>query len=72
VDVRDARDHRLIYKLLPPGRTVTVFGDPPLKVFLGNPEGITIKYNGQDIDPVQFKRGRVARFTLGATTASDN
>lgn len=72
VDVRDARDHRLIYKLLPPGRTVTVFGDPPLKVFLGNPEGITIKYNGEDIDPVQFKRGRVARFTLGATTASDN
>ncbi len=72
VDVRDARDHRLIYKLLSPGRTVTVFGDPPLKVFLGNPEGITIKYNGEDIDPVQFKRGRVARFTLGATTASDN
>ncbi|MFQ5756409.1 MAG: RodZ domain-containing protein [Acidiferrobacterales bacterium] len=72
VDVRDARDNRLIYKLLPPGRTVTVFGDPPLKVFLGNPEGIMIKYNGEDIDPVQFKRGRVARFTLGATTASDN
>ncbi len=72
VDVRDARDNRLVYKLLPAGRRVTVFGTPPLKVFLGNPGGITVEYDGKNIDPMQFKRGRVARFTLGATTASDN
>jgi cytoskeleton protein RodZ len=71
VDVRDARDNRLVYKLLPEGRKMTVFGTPPLKVFLGNPGGITVEYNGKNIDTRQFQRGRVARFTLGATT-SDN
>ena len=64
-DVRDARQHRLLYETIPAGRIVSVEGVAPLSVFLGNVEGVTVEFNGQPYDALRHKRGQVARFTLG-------
>lgn len=64
-DVRDARQGRLLYENLTPGRVVTLEGVSPLSVFLGNAEGVQVEYNGQAVDVSRHKRGPMARFTLG-------
>lgn len=64
-DVRDARQGRLLYENLTPGRVVTLEGVSPLSVFLGNAEGVQVEYNGQAVDVNRHKRGPMARFTLG-------
>ena len=64
-DVRDAQQRRLLYETIPAGRVVTVEGVAPIRVFLGNVDGVTVEFNGQPYDPARHKRGEVARFTLG-------
>jgi len=65
VDVRDAQGNRLLYEVINAGRSVTVEGNAPLSVFLGNVEGVRVEFNGQPFDVSPFRRGEVARFTLG-------
>jgi cytoskeleton protein RodZ len=65
-DVRDAQQRRLLYETIPAGRVVTVEGAAPLSVFLGNVEGVTVEFNGKVYDAMRYKRGQVARFTLGS------
>ncbi|MFQ5995484.1 MAG: RodZ domain-containing protein [Acidiferrobacterales bacterium] len=65
VDIRDARNNRLLYTLLPAGRRVSLVGAPPFRVFLGNPDGVKLEFEGEQLDASVFKRGVVARFTLG-------
>jgi cytoskeleton protein RodZ len=69
VDVRDAAGNRLLYETVPAGRTVSVEGEPPLSVFLGNVDGVRVSFNGQPYDAGRHRRGPIARFTLGAETA---
>ncbi|MFQ6021199.1 MAG: RodZ domain-containing protein [Acidiferrobacterales bacterium] len=64
-DIRDARGTRLVYELLPAGRIVTIVGTPPFNVFLGNPDGVELEYQGESIAASQYKRGAVARFKVG-------
>jgi len=64
IDIRDARQSKLLYETLPAGRTVTVEGVAPLNVFLGNAEAVTVDYNGSPYDITPFRRGQIARFTL--------
>lgn len=71
-DVRDARENRLLYTVLPARQRVTLVGTPPFRVFLGNPDSVTVEFNDENVDISRFKRGVVARFTLGAPTARDN
>lgn len=71
-DVRDASGNKLLYMLVPAGRRITLSGVPPFTVFVGNPEGVGVEFNGKYVDAAQFKKGLVARFTLGAPTAADN
>lgn len=66
IDIRDARDNKLIYETVPAGREVPLEGLAPFKVFLGNAAGVQIKVNGQDYDVTPHKRGLTARFTLKA------
>ncbi|MFL6651671.1 MAG: RodZ domain-containing protein [Sulfurifustaceae bacterium] len=66
-DVRDAQQRRLIYETLSAGRVVSVEGVAPLSVFLGNADGVKVEYNGRPYDVQRYRRGDVARFTLGAT-----
>jgi len=69
VDIRDARDNKLLYETVPAGRVVTLDGDAPLSVFLGNAAGVRLEFDGKPFDASPFTRGQVARFTLGAAHA---
>ena len=64
-DIRDARQTRLLYDTVPAGRSVTLEGVAPLSIFLGNAAGVRLDYNGQAVDIARYKRGMMARFTLG-------
>jgi cytoskeleton protein RodZ len=72
VDVRDANQNRLLYETLPAGRVVTLEGTSPLSVFLGNVDGVRVEFNGRPFDANRYKRGPVARFTLGEPAAGAN
>jgi cytoskeleton protein RodZ len=65
VDVRDARQVKLLYETVPAGRELTLEGVPPLNIFLGNAAGTRLEYNGEAVDVASHKRGMVARFTVG-------
>jgi cytoskeleton protein RodZ len=64
-DIRDAGGNRLLYETIRAGHTAVVEGVAPLAVFLGNVEGIRIEANGQPYDVSAYRRGDVARFTVG-------
>lgn len=66
VDIRDAQDNKLIYKTIGAGQVVTLKGQKPFKVFLGNADGVKLFYNGHEQDVDRFQRGLIARFRLGA------
>ncbi len=72
VDVRDARDNKLLYENVPAGRSIAIEGVAPFSVFLGNAEGVRVEFNGQNFDIGRYKRGQVARFTLGDEKAVNN
>lgn len=72
VDVRDARDNKLLYENVPAGRSIAIEGVAPFSVFLGNAEGVRVEFNGQNFDINRYKRGQVARFTLGDEKAVNN
>ena len=72
VDVRDARDNKLLYENVPAGRSIAIEGVAPFSVFLGNAEGVRVEFNGQNFDIGRYKRGQIARFTLGDEKAVNN
>lgn len=71
-DVRDARDNRLLYENVPAGRRISIEGVAPFSVFVGNADGVRVEFNGRNYDISRYKRGQVARFTLGEETAVNN
>ncbi len=71
-DIRDARGNKLVYMLVPAERRMALTGIPPFEVFIGNPEAVTVEFNGERIEAAKFKRGLVARFTLDLPVAAGN
>ncbi|MHB8622391.1 MAG: RodZ domain-containing protein [Sulfuricaulis sp.] len=71
-DIRDAHDNKLLYENVPAGRSVTIEGLAPFSVFLGNADGVQVVFNGRNFDISRYKRGQVARFTLGAEASVNN
>jgi cytoskeleton protein RodZ len=69
-DIRDARQTKLLYDTVPAGRSITLEGVAPVSIFLGNAAGVRLDYNGQDVDIARYKRGMMARFTLGEEEAA--
>jgi len=65
LDVRDARQVKLVYETITAGRSITLEGVVPISIFVGNAAGTQIEFNGKPIDINRFKRGMVARFTVG-------
>ncbi len=65
LDVRDALQNKLIYETVPAGRRVVLEGAVPLKLFIGNAPGVRVEFNGKPYDITPYKRGLIARFTLG-------
>jgi cytoskeleton protein RodZ len=68
-EVRDAKQNRLLYETVLAGRTVVLEGTAPLNVFLGNVEGVGVEFNGKPYDTTPYRRGPIARFTLGESGA---
>lgn len=64
-DIRDARDNKLLYENIPAGRNVSIEGVAPFMIFLGNADGVRVEFNGQNFDFSRYRRGRIARFTVG-------
>lgn len=64
-DIRDARQVRLLYENVAAGRTLTLEAVAPVHVYLGNPAGVRLDFNGKTVDTTRYRRGVTARFTLG-------
>jgi len=65
VDIRDANDNRLAYKSYAAGEKLDVSSEDKLSVFLGNAEGVSAVYNGDELDISSYREGVYAKFVLG-------
>jgi len=64
-EVSDATGERLFYDLGAAGRVVSLSGEPPFRVILGDAENVSISVNGQEYPiPESARRGRLARLTI--------
>lgn len=64
-DIRDANGEKLLYRTVKAGQTVAIAGDLPLSLFFGFAQGVSVNFNGQDIDLSPYTRGVFARLSLG-------
>ncbi len=65
MDIRDVNNAKLLYDMVPAGRTIRLEGQTPIEVFVGNANGVQVEWNGEPVDVVRYQRGRTARFTVG-------
>ncbi len=67
VEIYDAGGTQLLYDLCAADTGRTVRGAPPLRVFLGNADGVQLNVGGRELQvPRALARGEVMRFTLAA------
>jgi cytoskeleton protein RodZ len=65
VSVKDAKGQRLAYGTVKAATVNTLSGFPPFHIVLGNSNVVTIKLNGQTIEPATYvKRGGPSQFVL--------
>jgi cytoskeleton protein RodZ len=64
-DVRDAAGKRLLSQTVSEGASIDLVGEPPFTVFLGNADGVRVKYMGRIQTYSQGNKGLFARFTVG-------
>ncbi len=65
-DVRDAAGNKLVYDLLRSGETVTLEASGPLRAFFGNGYGVSMTYQGEEIDlSAVIKPDNTAKIFLG-------
>ncbi|MFV1996923.1 MAG: RodZ domain-containing protein [Acidiferrobacterales bacterium] len=64
-DIRDANGNKLLYETVAAGRVITIEGETPLHVFLGNASVVSLEINGSAYNFSQFRRGLTARFSVG-------
>jgi cytoskeleton protein RodZ len=73
VEVRDPRGQRLIYQLGRQGDSRRITGEPPLRVFLGFVDGVTIVVDGEPFRvPAERRLGNTARFTIPLDAGAAN
>jgi len=66
-EVSDASGRRLFYDLGREGRVITLSGDAPLRVILGDSNNVSIRVEGRDWPiPAAARSGRLARLTIDA------
>lgn len=65
-DIRDADGNKLVYDLLRAGEEVTVTGKTPINAFFGNGYGVSVSYQGKDIDlSTSIRADKTARIKIG-------
>jgi cytoskeleton protein RodZ len=69
LEATDARGARLFYGLGQAGAVRRVTGEPPIDIFLGNANGVTLTVNGEPyVVPVRDRRGNLARIVIDGPT----
>jgi cytoskeleton protein RodZ len=64
-EVTDARGERLLFGLNPAGRTVTVRGEPPFAILLGDANVVRLTVGGEPYEiPRAGRQGNLARFSV--------
>lgn len=64
--IKDADGKKLVYDLLKKGEQLTVNGKTPIRVFLGNGNGVNMTFNGKEVNLQQvIKSDNTARIKLG-------
>jgi cytoskeleton protein RodZ len=71
LDIRDGGNNRLLYETVAAGRTISLEGDPPFQVFVGNVDGVSLSFDGKPVDMESHRNGPTARFTLGSSASGD-
>lgn len=64
-DIRDASGKKLLYRTVKKGEKITLTGDLPMSLFFGFAQGVTVTFNGKEVDVTAHTRGVFARFTVG-------
>lgn len=65
VDVRETVSGRKVFsRLVQAGENLTVEGQPPLNVRVGNAPAVTLRFGGQPVDLAPYTRNNVARLEL--------
>lgn len=64
VEVRDASGSILLSATLQAGESRELQPEPPARIVIGNANGVTVTWQGDNVDLAQYQRGNVARFTL--------
>ncbi len=64
-EVTDARGQRLLFGLTAAGRRVTVRGEPPFAIVLGNADFVRLTVDGESYEiPTAGREGPLARFSV--------
>lgn len=71
VEVKDGAGNRLFYDLMVPGDAQHLKGSPPFDVLLGYAPGVTVLYDGKQVDHTAYAREGMARFRVGESGTSD-
>lgn len=64
ISVRDATGQELVYGLKDAGQMVTVSGQPPFSINIGNVAVTTLTRNGKNVSLKPYTRGEIASFRL--------
>jgi cytoskeleton protein RodZ len=65
-DIKDADGNKLVYDLLRNGQHITLTGKAPFRAFLGNGYGVSIQYQGENIDlSKSIRADNTARIKIG-------
>lgn len=65
-DVKDTNNYQLVYDLLRAGESVELLGEAPFTVFLGNGNGVEIRFNDEAIDVSRrIRDDNTARLKIG-------
>jgi cytoskeleton protein RodZ len=64
INVTDRDGKELLNKSQPAGSQVTVEGNPPLSIVVGNMGGVQLTFNDKPIDLAAYAKANVARLTL--------
>jgi cytoskeleton protein RodZ len=64
--VKDNNNYQLVYDLLRAGESVELLGEAPFSVFLGNGNGVEIRFNDEAVDVSRrIRDDNTARLKIG-------
>jgi len=65
-DVKDTNNYQLVYDLLRAGESVELLGEAPFSVFLGNGNGVEVRFNDEAVDiSRRIRDDNTARLKIG-------